>query len=93
MDTINAIRVTDGARVPIKFEDRGDLVPAFDERGHRIEAYTSCITIGPDQSYIQLPKSAIPVDADLGEFRTANDIAAIRDLGYEFTMADVVRGD
>lgn len=81
---VAVIRKSDGERVLIEFEDRGDVVPGLTGDGRRFEAWTTRVSINGEDTFIQVEKAKCPDGADPMQFRMTEDIAHLDALGYEY---------
>ena len=92
MTIINATRISDGKKVRITHEDRGDLVPAFDGDGNPFAAYTSYFEFPNGEEkplFVQVDKQSIPKWEMVAEIRQQHDIRALASLGYTFSDKDI----
>jgi hypothetical protein len=93
----------DGAKVAIEFQDKGDLLPGYDENRNRYEAFTSWWRLwfleprGPNgeqimEDYVQVERREAEIAADVDELRWEKDMLALDSMGVdtkrEFVAAD-----
>ena len=82
----------DGGKAKLYFEDKGDIVPGFDEHQNRYEAFTTLLRLTfedkrhngqPLINYIQVDRWRAEDSGDVAAYREKEDLAAIESMGVD----------
>jgi hypothetical protein len=77
-------RISDGQKVNIIYEDRGDKVRAFDVNDNPHDAWTAYFQISDGRSfYNQIFKTSVPDNVPFHIFRVKSELTSLREFGYD----------
>ena len=76
------VKMVDGRTAPLTVEDKGDLVPGFDDLGNRFEALTAWMRVGITERYAQCRISHPVRTADIDRLRD-EQIRLLGEMGVD----------
>jgi hypothetical protein len=88
-------KMKDGTPIKLRFEDKGNAVPAFDEHGNRYDAYTSWFRAeSPDfeenpEIYSQVSIKEAIASGNEAAFRVQNDDLCLESIGVDLGSIDL----
>jgi hypothetical protein len=84
-------QMKDGSAVLVTVENKGDVIPGFDEQGCRFVAYTTMFK-GDNglMTFGQVDKKTADASGDVNAFRYENDLAVLESCGVDVTTIVVL---
>lgn len=82
----NIARKCDRTIIVMVHQDKGDVVPGFDEHMNRFEAFTSYFEWGKtheDRAYVQVDKFEAEKFGDIAAYRHIQDMQHLEQLGFD----------